>query len=181
MLHNENDNPYEAPASEPTPAALAIAPDARRAALWSRLLKYYLRLVGVLQFLYGLIFGAITYEQVRLAIEFRLDLARPLILFAVVMGPICAWLTIAGLIAGIQTIRLRPSSRVWQIIYLGACVSFFGGGTVLDWIVRGSPARDLATTLAFFITFTLPYIPLTFVTHWPRARSSDFVRDSRQD
>lgn len=165
MLSDESDNPYRAPASEPTP--VAIDPTSQRLPLRSRLLKHYLRLVGVFQLVYGLLFGTVTIAQLQFAIEFRGDLARAGVLMAVVMAPLCGVLALAAFIAGIGTVRLRRWSRAWQAVYVGACLFFFAAGFVYDRVRLGKTLDDLAATISFGIPLMLPYVPLIFLTRWP--------------
>lgn len=161
MSSDESDNPYRASASEPT--RFGIDPTSARLPLSSRLVKCYLRLVGGLQLLYGVLFVIVTFVEVQFAIEFHGDLAAPRVLRAVLMAPMCAVLALASLVAGIGTVRLRRRARSWQVVYLGACLLVFAAGLVYDRVTQAKFPQNFQE----MIPLLLPYVPLIFLARWP--------------
>ena len=167
MQSSDIDNPYRAPAAELTPIPSAVDPASTRATLGSRVLTHYLRLVGGLQLLYGLLFGWIFIQVTSSAIGRGLNLAEYHDLLSIVMGPICGVLALASLFAGSGTLRLQWWARRWQVLYLATYLTFMILEFVDDWNIRGRPAGDTLGMVLVSVLLTLPYIPLVFLTNWP--------------
>ena len=167
MLSDEMDNPYRAPTTElPAPPVAADPVSYPNTLGWS-VLTLYLRLVGGLQLLYGLLFGWIAFGHMAAAIDSGLNLVKYHVLFSAVMGPISAVLALASFFAGASTLRLRRSCRRWQLIYLGTYLGFLVAAAVLEGVKRAQSLVNVVSMAVISVPAVLPFLPVVLLRHWP--------------